>query len=43
MLALGELMKKPRGDQEQMKQFRTQVAKDKKDMKALLQRRLQQA
>jgi hypothetical protein len=42
MLALGELIKRPQGEKEEMKQFRAQVARDQKEMKALLQQRLQQ-
>ncbi|KAF2690131.1 hypothetical protein K458DRAFT_459163 [Lentithecium fluviatile CBS 122367] len=43
MLALGELLKRPRGDKDEVKQFRAKVTKDQKAMKGVLQQRLQQA
>jgi hypothetical protein len=43
MLAIGELFKKPSSDRDEVKQFRTRIAKDQKEMKGQLQQRLRQA
>jgi hypothetical protein len=43
MLAIGELLKKPSSDKDEVKQFRVRIAKDQKEMKRHLQQRLQQA
>jgi hypothetical protein len=43
MLAIGELLKKPSSDKDEVKQFRTRIAKDQKEMKGQLQQRLRQA
>ncbi|KAF2247804.1 hypothetical protein BU26DRAFT_540758 [Trematosphaeria pertusa] len=43
MLALRPLLKKPRGDDKEIKQFHTKVAVDQRELKTLLQQRLHQA
>jgi hypothetical protein len=43
ILKIGSLLKKPKSDNREVQQFRAKVAADRKQLKALLEQRIQQA